>query len=158
MIQRIQSLYLFAALVLLALMAFILSLGEISTVQGTVYHLKITDIFQPGTGSQALKSSGWLISAFIALFCNIILLLIILFMFKNRKRQIGLCYLSMVILLCTEGIIAYFFYISARQFVNPGITFNLPLVFPVIAMVLIYFAARYIKKDEALVKSVDRIR
>jgi hypothetical protein len=38
------------------------------------------------------------------------------------------------------------------------VSFNIAVVFPLIAIILDYLAIRNIGKDEALVRSIDRIR
>ena len=78
-----------------------------------------------------------------------------IFNFKKRSLQIVLNRIIMFGFLLTLG-----FAITDR--IGSGdaqnVTFGLALLAPPIGVVLIYIANRYIKKDEKLIKSADRIR
>ena len=78
--------------------------------------------------------------------------------FKNRKQQMLFCKLLMML----QGLIlvAIFFYFdSALEKVDleEG-NYGIPIVFPIVSLILVYLADRAIKKDDDLVRSVDRIR
>ena len=79
-----------------------------------------------------------------------------LFSFKNRKRQILLNYISIIINALLIGILVYWV-----QNLSGGIDFpekGIEPVFPLIAIICLFIANIFIKKDERLVKSVDRLR
>ncbi len=79
-----------------------------------------------------------------------------LFSFKNRKRQIMLNKISMIINALLIGILVYWV-----QNLSGGIDFpekGIEPVFPLIAIICLFLANIFIKKDERLVKSVDRLR
>ena len=79
-----------------------------------------------------------------------------LFSFKNRKRQILLNYISIIINALLIGILVYWV-----QNLSGGIDFpekGIEPVFPLIAVICLFIANIFIKKDERLVKSVDRLR
>lgn len=79
-----------------------------------------------------------------------------LFSFKNRKRQILLNNISIIINALLIGILVYWV-----QNLSGGIDFpekGIELVFPSIAVICLFLANLFIKKDERLVKSVDRLR
>jgi len=68
-----------------------------------------------------------------------------------------LCTINIFVLLGLGGLIYY--YVSESAKLLSGIySFTIFLLFPVIAAILIYLAIRAIKKDEMLVRSIDRIR
>jgi hypothetical protein len=52
----------------------------------------------------------------------------------------------------------YFWVIVFRQLLVADYWFRMPVVFPVLAIILIYLAFRGIRKDEILIRSLDRIR
>ncbi|MCG2794033.1 MAG: DUF4293 domain-containing protein [Weeksellaceae bacterium] len=86
----------------------------------------------------------------------IILGLLSIFSFKNRKRQILLNKLSIFINALLIGFLIYWL-----QNLPGGIRFpekGIEPVFSLIAMICLLLANVYIKKDERLVKSVDRLR
>ena len=79
-----------------------------------------------------------------------------LFSFKNRKRQIMLNNISIIINALLIGILVYWV-----QNLSGGIDFpekGIELIFPLIALICLFIANIFIKKDERLVKSVDRLR
>ena len=79
-----------------------------------------------------------------------------LFSFKNRKRQIMLNNISIIINALLIGILVYWV-----QNLSGGINFpekGIEPVLPLIAVICLFIANIFIKKDERLVKSVDRLR
>ncbi|MCX8533564.1 DUF4293 family protein [Chryseobacterium luquanense] len=79
-----------------------------------------------------------------------------LFSFKNRKRQILLNNISIIINALLIGVLVYWV-----QKLSGGIDFpekGIEPVFPLIAVICLFLANIFIKKDERLVKSVDRLR
>ena len=79
-----------------------------------------------------------------------------LFSFKNRKRQILLNNISIIINALLIGVLVYW-----MQNLSGGIDFpekGIEPVFPSIAVICLFLANLFIKKDERLVKSVDRLR
>ncbi|CAH0144722.1 DUF4293 domain-containing protein [Chryseobacterium sp. WG14] len=79
-----------------------------------------------------------------------------IFSFKNRKRQILLNSVSIIINVLLIGVLAYWLLSLSGgiQFPEKGIE----PIFPLIAVICLLIANVYIRKDERLVKSVDRLR
>ncbi len=78
------------------------------------------------------------------------------FSFKNRKRQILLNTISIIINALLIGVLVYWLLnlSGGIQFPEKGIE----PIFPLIAVICLLIANVYIRKDERLVKSVDRLR
>ena len=79
-----------------------------------------------------------------------------IFSFRNRKRQILLNNISIIINALLIGILLYWL-----LNLSGGIAFpekGIEPVFPFIAIICLALANIFIKKDERLVKSVDRLR
>ncbi|CAI8837442.1 DUF4293 domain-containing protein [Chryseobacterium sp. MYb7] len=79
-----------------------------------------------------------------------------IFSFKNRKRQILLNTISIIINVLLIGVLAYWL-----LNLSGGIHFpekGIEPIFPLIAVICLLIANVYIRKDERLVKSVDRLR
>ena len=129
MLQRIQSVYMFTAFILTAFYAY---MGYLGLIVPNCY--KYTVI-------------GGLIS---------ILILSNIFLYKNRKLQIKLNYLAIFALVVLLGLSIYQvgFLSGEKQFSEKDVK----LLVPVISIVFLLIANKYIKRDERLVKSVDRIR
>ena len=79
-----------------------------------------------------------------------------IFSFKNRKRQILLNTISIIINALLIGVLAYWLLSLSGgiQFPEKGIE----PIFPLIAVICLLIANVYIRKDVRLVKSVDRLR
>ncbi|REC80274.1 DUF4293 domain-containing protein [Chryseobacterium elymi] len=79
-----------------------------------------------------------------------------IFSFKNRKRQILLNTFSIIINVLLIGVLAYWLLnlSGGIQIPEKGIE----PVFPLIAVICLFIANVYIRRDERLVKSVDRLR
>ncbi|MBL7746076.1 MAG: DUF4293 domain-containing protein [Chitinophagaceae bacterium] len=75
-----------------------------------------------------------------------------IFMFKDRKMQIRLCLLGLVIAVIT--LVRYFMVMKKLITSTPALWAVLP-----VAVIIGYFMAfRLIRKDEKLVKSLDKLR
>ena len=147
MIQRIQTVYLFISALLVGLL-FLLPFAEIAK-DGAVYLFNFQGIILDGV----LKENGFSISILI----GIIMALhgVAILSYKNRIRQIRLMVFSILLLLGLFGMVFFFTYYS---FSEAQISFKISILFPVVAIILDYLAIRAIGKDEALIRSIDRIR
>ena len=147
MIQRIQTLYVFISLVLIALL-MVFPFAEI--VDGSaVYRFDKSGI----SGAAGLLQNGWPIAALISIIA--LLHLIIIYSYKKRIRQIRLLVFSILLML---GLFGMFYFFSYFSFSGARISFKIVVAFPLVAIVLDYLAIRAIGKDEALIRSIDRIR
>jgi len=81
-----------------------------------------------------------------------VVLLYTIFRYQNRQTQIRLSYAA-IILIFVE-ILVVILLAQSGTVANPQIGFALP----VLAVLLAWLAAKFIKKDDDLIKSVDRIR
>lgn len=150
MLQRIQTLYLLLASIcmvvsLLTNLAVFTLGGEIVNFEAMGFYLNEEIIF-PTWG------------LFIIGNITAVLSVLIVFIFKKRMLQIRLAAMNLFIILGYYGLIA--FYILQR---NPeaGSTFEsvgIGMITPFIAIILTYLAIRKIGADEALIRSLNRIR
>ncbi len=79
-----------------------------------------------------------------------------IFSYKNRKRQILLNTISIIINALLIGLLAYWLLNLSGGIKVPEK--GIEPVFPLISVVCLLLANVYIRKDERLVKSVDRLR
>jgi len=131
MIQRIQSIYLLVATIAMALISFKVPVWTLNE-----------ELFmaQDDTKMFILTLAGALLS------------LVGIFMFKNRKLQMKLIRLSVLV----ELVIGVRLFIVLQEFevsLNSNCIFLLAFTF--VALIMAY---RGVKKDDDLVRSVDRIR
>jgi hypothetical protein len=147
MIQRIQTVYLFiSALLIASLMK--LTFAELS-VNNELYTFVAKGIFN----GEELIFNGMAIFVFIPVIA--LLHFITIFLYKKRILQIRILVFSIVLLL---GLFGLFFYFSYAGFDGAKIAFKIPVAFPLVAVILDYLAIRAIGKDEALIRSLNRIR
>lgn len=154
--QRIQTLYL-AIAIALCIFLFYLDLAEVM-VNGVVNIFDIFGLIGREIGERIF--STYAIAGLNIL--SILLSLVVIFMFRKRQLQIKLCQLNMVVQLAMIAV--FFFMVDASvselnmsgdeayaEYSGGSIVILVPIVF-------VYLALRAIKKDEALIRSADRLR
>ncbi|WP_196885509.1 DUF4293 domain-containing protein [Aureivirga sp. CE67] len=143
MIQRIQSLYLLLAAVSSGVLTLFLPLWK----NADVYYLAYNG-FSSGSTLLMILAVFFILSS--------VLSIISFINFKNRLQQFMLGRLNIILNLIILGILSYYVLnLSGEMEISEkGIGSGIPLV----TIILLAIANRSIKKDEDLVKSVDRIR
>lgn len=89
---------------------------------------------------------------------GILLVLVSIFMFKKRHAQLKLGYLVTVIGILIIAVAILFFTNQAPTIAEAEINEGAGLVMPVLAIIFALLANYFIRKDEHLVKSMDRLR
>ena len=147
MIQRIQTAFILVSALLIASL-YTLKFADLS-VNGELYTFVAKGILD----GDKVVFDGLPILLFIGIIT--VLHFVAIFMYKKRIRQIRILSFSILLLL---GLFGMFFYFTYMGFEGAKVTFSVPLVFPLIAAILDFLAIRAIGKDEALIRSIDRIR
>jgi len=83
--------------------------------------------------------------------------LITLFLYNNRKKQMLWCRINLVLICLLTGAI-FWMEDSIKNELAGKTTYLAGTYIPVIQLILTYLAERAVKKDEALVRSADRLR
>ncbi|WP_026935403.1 DUF4293 domain-containing protein [Christiangramia echinicola] len=136
MLQRIQTIYLLLAAVVSAGLIFVFSLWENSAGE-SVYAQDVLIAFGMFLASAAIS-------------------LVSIFMFKNRKLQFVLGRLNIILNLFLLGVFVYWsLTLPGEMDISEK---GIGMFLPIISIVFIVLANKAIKKDEDLVKSVDRLR
>jgi hypothetical protein len=85
-----------------------------------------------------------------------------IFLYKNRKFQLTLCKLNLLLYL---GVILTVFYSANKALTSiidlgmeAELHYKVGVVLPIVSVILVLLASRAIKKDDELVRSADRIR
>lgn len=153
MIQRIQSLYLLGGLILIGIM-FFFPLAELIDTAGQTYEFLYRGIPAITEGAPAI-----FMAYPVAILLTIIVLisLITIFLYKKRMIQVRLTIFNMVCMLGAVGLIYYSINSQTKE-LNAIADYSIINAFPLVALVLNYLALRNIGKDEALIRSMDRIR
>ncbi|NVO32241.1 DUF4293 domain-containing protein [Hymenobacter lapidiphilus] len=160
MIQRIQSVFLLLlALSMLSVLVVPIWTKTDPASQGTALLTAFTLSFAsaaPG-GSTLGATNTWSIAALAVASAAVALFSI--FQFRNRFNQLKL---GMVNFLLIVGTIAANFYYSSQgeQLLNIKLvgTFEAGFYLPTLALMLNLLASRFIRRDERLVRSMDRLR
>jgi hypothetical protein len=147
MIQRIQTVYLLVSGLLTATL-FKLDFAEI-LVNDELHVFNAKGIFN----GENMIFDGLPVMVFIGLIT--LLHLVAIFMYKKRIRQIRMVVFTIILLL---GLFGLFFYFTYAAFSNAQVAYKVPMAFPLVAIILDYLAIRGIGKDEALIRSLNRIR
>lgn len=154
MIQRIQSIWLFLAFLVLALMTFLpLATKETSGLESIVYTYGLKSQFQA-------NGSGYKVESFLPLLItNIAVALICLiniFNYKKRSFQKRFAILSIAL------IIGFAFWCSVYAQKLPGgvegASFGIGAYLPAVAILFVVLAIFGINKDERLIRSAERLR
>lgn len=155
MLQRIQTIYLFAIFLLSSAMFFVPLASLINKLETIQYTLNFRGIFIFQPSGEILISSVWGLTILMVLIP--IISLSSIFMFKKRIYQIRLSIINMVLMAGFYGLIFVYILTAAKSF-NADWYLLFACSFPLINMVLNFMAIRAIAKDEALVKSLNRLR
>ncbi len=155
MIQRRQTLYLLCAVVVLVLV-LVLPLGKYLVAGREVV---LTALATTGeTGGDRMVGSWPL--AVLALAAALVPFVTI-FLYKRRMLQIRLCFAEFVILLGLQGFVIWYLLLTKKMLSSFGevlVAYQVTAIFPLVAMSLVWLALRGVMKDEALIRSMNRIR
>lgn len=154
MIQRIQSVYLVIAMLLSAgYFFFPFSVKIFNLDEGeAVYKLLIYGV-QKADGN--IEPNFLLLALCILL---IVILVLAVFMYKNRKLQIKICWMSVIFCL---AIITADYFLSDAMGKEMGVknpVYMIASYIPVFQFILLRLAIRAIQRDEKLIRSAERIR
>lgn len=157
MIQRIQSVWLFlAAVVVFSL--FLFPYTQFADATGLGYALKVSGTFGNVDGQPMRLQPSWFLAG--ATILVGLLPLYTVFLFKDRKKQITFSYLAMLLVL----LLGVWFYANMSRVLSAHALSFVPQYIGVgffllpIALILLFMAVSAIKRDEKLIRSADRLR
>lgn len=161
--QRKQTIYFFlsAALIFLMPLSSLLEAGN-TAAEGYAASLKINlyEISLKHTGPIGPEDSQSLIPLSVLLYGSALMLLILIFQYKNRPLQIKLSRSLSLVLALVQLSYIVLMYRAVASMGDTSLQFqygwNIP--FPAIAAILAWMGYRGVKQDEALVRAADRIR
>ncbi len=162
MIQRVQTLFLIGIAICMGSVLYFPIWAEVNatnTEQLVLNAFKISKIALPYDATAAPIESQT--SIYIAILAALSALVAVysIFQYKNRLNQMKLGALISLLMAATLGISYYHVYQFEGSF-SPQTqgAFLMGFFLPAVAMILNMASNRFIRKDEKLVKSVDRIR
>ena len=137
MLQRVQTLYLILVLLLMAVLPYILPLWTLKSGKEFYFMENIIYVILFGLGST--------------------LTIISIISFKKRQLQFVLGRLNIILNLILLGLFVYRS-LNVSGEINSVSEKGIGMFIPVFSIVMLVLANKAIKKDEDLVKSVDRLR
>jgi hypothetical protein len=143
MIQRIQTVYLLLASIISGVLIFVFNLWK--SISKNIFALDFLD------------NESFLLRVIPVLFLiSAILAFVAIFLFKDRKLQFVIGRLTILVNLILLGLLIY---VSLTLPGEAAVSEKgIGMFIPILAILLVVLANKAIKKDEDLVKSVDRLR
>jgi len=154
MIQRIQSIYLLLAVIALSLV-FFFPIAELLVDGKLLSIFRYRGLYELNAGQEILKIAAYPLAILFSI--NILIGIITIFKYKNRKLQMRLCLINILLLIGALGL-AYFMTAFTFSDFNAVVQYKFAAVMPIIAIIFSFLAYKGIQKDEKLIKSIDRIR
>lgn len=157
MIQRIQTIFLLLALISGALVFFFPLADFYHEFHGN-YKLFVTELKSMDPDPRMTTSIWFNAPLWICAGAALLLTLITIFFYKNRLNQLRLVAIT-ILLNITFIVLVFLIYankITRLTQIEPS--WQMGIFFPLITLVFLILANRSIHKDEALVKSTDRLR
>ena len=152
MIQRIQTVYLLVVALLSGIVLFF-PVADFYSLQNGIFELSYKGLI----GESGVQiTSVWTLTLLI----SVILLLsfVSIFFYKKRILQIRLIVFNIVLMFGYYALLAYWIFKIKSSLGETEISLSLIVSFPLVNIILSYLAIRAIGKDEALVRSLDRLR
>ncbi|SHM09669.1 DUF4293 domain-containing protein [Flavobacterium saccharophilum] len=138
MIQRIQTVYLLLTFVVTGVLMFFIPLWTLNT--GKAFYFMQDQFYT------------------ILLGLSTMLTIISIISYKKRQNQFVMGRLNIILNLILLGLFVYRSLNLSGETVNAVSEKGIGMFLPIVAIVLLVLANKAIKKDEDLVKSVDRLR
>ncbi|OXA80400.1 protein of unknown function [Flavobacterium aquidurense] len=138
MIQRIQTVYLLLTFVVTGVLMFFIPLWTLNT--GKAFYFMQDQFYTILLGLSTMLTIVSIIS------------------FKKRQNQFVMNRLNIILNLILLGLFVYRSLNVSGETVNAVSEKGIGMFLPIVAIVLLVLANKAIKKDEDLVKSVDRLR
>ncbi len=143
MIQRVQTVYLLMASIMSGVLIFVFNLWK--SIEKSIFAL---DLLTSESNLLKLIPILFLVAAILAF--------VAIFIFKNRKLQFVVGRFTILINLILLGLLIY---VSLTLPGEASVSEKgIGMFIPILAILLLVLANKAIKKDEDLVKSVDRLR
>lgn len=155
MLQRIQTIWLFfatACIFALFLFPYVQLLG----IDGSAKAIKVTGVYE-NVNDQVVQTQPFLALTIATVMLGLLPFAIIFF-YKDRKKQIALSYITLVLILGFS-----FWLVQSTKQVIGNITlqfhnYGIGIILPSLAILFIVLAIKGIRRDTRLIKSADRLR
>lgn len=155
MLQRIQTVWLFfatAAIFSLFLFPYI----QLINADGVATAVKVTGVYQ-SINQQVVQTEPFLPLTIATVILGLIPFVIIFF-YNDRKKQIAIAYVTIVLILGYT-----FWLVQTTKHIVGNVTlqtnnYGIGMILPSVTILFLILAIKGIRRDEKLVRSVDRLR
>ena len=141
MLQRIQTVYFFLSILSLLLVLLVSTLHPLSGNNEAL----LANVFVSG--------NVFLMITTIILIVSLVLNGVAISRFKQRKLQIKLADIVAALLL-----ISLLLLVVSVEFFQTQLSYGVGIVFPIAALIFVVLAKKGVAKDDALIRSMDRLR
>ena len=155
MIQRIQTLYLLVIVILSGITLFSPFAALTNVADGLQYVVNLKGVSLVASTGNQLIQNVWALTALMSIIPLVALTTV--FLYKKRILQIRLSIFNTVLMAGYYGLLFIYLWQSGEK-LHAEWSLEIVSAFPLINIVLNVLAIRSIGKDEALVKSLNRIR
>jgi hypothetical protein len=156
MLQRIQTVYLLLA----SGCAFSVFFFDIAQFTDGAERLNSLDLYRLRMASNEVQRVSHSLFPMIALSLTVALQLVAIFSYRKRKQQMKLVRFSYLTL--ALSVAAVWFFVDRNYWIlalsEPDLTYRAGFFMPFCSFAFAWLANRSIRNDEALVRSLDRIR
>jgi glucan phosphoethanolaminetransferase (alkaline phosphatase superfamily) len=158
MIQRIQSVFLLVAAIACIFMFFLPLAGFYNELEGN-YKLYLYTVKYLDPDPKLTFSSYFTLPLVFFVVISIILSIAAIFSYRNRTLQKRLCAFNILSIIVMLMVLFFFYITTLRTMTNAEPEYHLAgMAMPLLSLAMLVLASRAIRKDEALVKSADRLR
>lgn len=156
MIQRIQSIYLLLAILNICAIFFV-DIAHFTDATGIENELSLYTLAK-ANGEVAESELGLLPTAFLSI--TAALLFVTILSYRNRSAQRGMIRIAYLLLIA--AVVSIWYFVSVNywdlEITEPDLSYRAGFYLPFVAFAFALLASRSIRKDEDLIKSLDRIR
>lgn len=155
MLQRIQTLYLLTTIVLMVVL-FFLPIAGMQNVQNAIfYELNYQGLYEVNADGNILQAPIWMLTVLMLLIP--LLTFITIFLFKKRLLQMRLIVFNIVLMAGYYGMLFIYLWQYAKS-LEAKFFMEFASAFPLVCIILNILAFRAVAKDEALIRSLNRLR
>ncbi len=162
MLQRVQSLFLLGVALCMGLM-LVTDIWEETLpeqnqkIELDAYALETVSLNDGKESNLAVVHNTWFIAAFATL--SAIVAFYEIFRYKSRLTQLKLGFVNVLLMMVVLGSTVYFVFEGETLSANAAQgDFEVGIYLPGLALIFNLLANRFIRRDEQLVRSVDRLR
>jgi len=159
MIQRIQSVFLFMIVIAMVALFFVPIWSKTNPADGQEYALTAFSLGPVASTANADASTSTIFIAILAGLAGAIALYEI-FQYKNRLTQMKLGLLNSLVMAALMGCVFYFSSYVGEDLIKTTTQgeYMAGFYLPAVGLLMNVLANRFIKRDEDLVRSMDRLR